>query len=78
MPKNIDLLVIKPGNPQKIYGDLSQTLSAIEPPVMGGLIAGFIREKGYSVKILNIKPIKNFFEFLAQWFGWYLIIEAEK
>ncbi len=29
-------------------------------------------------KILNIKPIKNFFEFLAQWFGWYFIIEAEK
>jgi len=55
MPKNIDLLVIKPGNPQKIYGDLSQTLSAIEPPVMGGLIAGFIREKGYSVKILDIE-----------------------
>lgn len=29
-------------------------------------------------KILNIKPIKIFFEFLAQWFGWYLIIEATK
>jgi len=29
-------------------------------------------------KILNIKPIKLFFEFLAQWFGWYLIIKAEK
>jgi len=29
-------------------------------------------------KILNIKSIKNFFEFLAQWFGWYFIIEAEK
>jgi len=29
-------------------------------------------------KILNIKPVKTFFEFLAQWFGWYLIIEAER
>jgi ubiquinone/menaquinone biosynthesis C-methylase UbiE len=29
-------------------------------------------------KILNIKPIKIFFEFLAQWFGWYLIIKTEK
>ena len=29
-------------------------------------------------KILNWKIVKTFFEFLAQWFGWYLIIEAEK
>lgn len=30
-------------------------------------------------RVFNIKPIKNFFEFLAsKWFGWYLIIEAEK
>ncbi len=55
MPKSIDLLIIKPGNPKEIYGDLSQTLSAIEPPVIGGLVAGFIREKGYSVKILDME-----------------------
>jgi ubiquinone/menaquinone biosynthesis C-methylase UbiE len=30
-------------------------------------------------RIFNIIPIKFFFEFLAnKWFGWYLIIEAEK
>ena len=55
MSKNIDLLIIKPGSPKQIYGNLSQSLSAIEPPVIGGLIAGFIREKGYSVKILDME-----------------------
>jgi len=55
MSKDIDLLIIKPGSPQKIYGDLSRTLSAIEPPVMGGLVAGFIRGKGYSVKIIDME-----------------------
>jgi len=38
-----------------MYGDLSQTLSAIEPPVIGGLVAGFIRGKGCSVKILDME-----------------------
>jgi len=55
MSKNIDLLIIKPGSPKQIYGNLSQSLSAIEPPVIGGLVAGFIREKGYSVKILDME-----------------------
>jgi len=54
MPE-IDLLIIKPGSPQEIYGDLSKTLSAIEPPVIGGLVTGFIREKGFSVKILDME-----------------------
>ncbi len=53
--QSIDLLIIKPGSPKKIYGDLSSSLSAIEPPVLGGLVAGFIREKGYSVKIIDME-----------------------
>lgn len=40
--------------------------------------AGLSTSRRILGKILNIKPIKNLFEFLAQWFGWYLIIEAEK
>jgi len=31
MLNNPDLLIIKPGSPKKMYGDLSATLSAIEP-----------------------------------------------
>lgn len=52
-PKNLDLLIIKPGSPQKNYGDLSLTLSAIEPPILGISLAAFIRENKYSVKILD-------------------------
>lgn len=55
MLENIDLLIVKPGSPKEIYGDLGISFSAIEPPVIGGLVAGFIREKGYSVKILDME-----------------------
>lgn len=53
MPYDIDLLIIKPGSSKKMYGDLSATLSGIEPPLIGALLAGFIREKGYSIKIID-------------------------
>lgn len=59
MKDKLDLLVVKPGNQQKLYGELSIALSAtlplsaIEPPVLAGVIAAFIREHGYSVKMLD-------------------------
>ncbi len=53
--QNVDLLIVKPGSPKKIYGDLSSSLSAIEPPLLGGLVAGFIREKGHSVRIIDME-----------------------
>jgi len=53
MPNNIDLLIIKPGSPKKMYGDLSATLSAIAPPFLGALTAGFVRKQGYSVKMID-------------------------
>jgi len=55
MSENVDLLIVKPGSPQKIYGDLSSCFSAIEPPVWGGMVASFIRDKGYSVKMLDME-----------------------
>lgn len=38
---------------------MSSSLSGIEPPLWCGLIAGFIREKGYSVKIIDAEA-ENF------------------
>lgn len=52
---NIDLLIIKPGSPKRMYGNLSATLSGIEPPLLGILLAAFIREKGCSVQILDVE-----------------------
>lgn len=38
---------------KRIYGELSSTLSGIEPPFWAGLLAGFIRQKGYKVAIID-------------------------
>jgi len=39
---------------------------------------GLLVSRRLMSKILNAKPIRGFFEFLARRWGWYLIIEAEK
>lgn len=49
----IDLLIIKPGAQKEIYQDLSKSLSGLEPPLWGALLAGFIREKGFKVEIID-------------------------
>jgi len=49
----LDLSLINPGARSQVYGKLGSSLSGIEPPIWCGLIAGFIREKGYSVKIID-------------------------
>jgi len=36
-----------------MYGGLGTFLAGIEPPLWTGLLAGFIREKGFSVKIID-------------------------
>lgn len=55
MAAQLDLLIVKPGNPQKIYGDLSKDFAGIEPPIWGGMVAGFIRDKGYAVDIFDME-----------------------
>lgn len=49
----LDLLLVNPGARSQVYGKLGSSLSGIEPPIWCGLIAGFIRENGYSVKIID-------------------------
>jgi len=51
--KNLDLLLVNPNNKKHMYGNLGFSLSAIEPPLWTGLIAGFIRRRGFSVKIID-------------------------
>ncbi len=50
---NCDLVLLKPGNPKLIYGALSNNLHAIEPPLWAILIAGYVRDKGYKVKVID-------------------------
>ena len=51
--KTLDLLLIHPGSRRQIYQSLSENLAAVEPPVWAGLIATFIRNRGFSVDVLD-------------------------
>jgi radical SAM superfamily enzyme YgiQ (UPF0313 family) len=53
LSNQIDLVLINPNSKKRVYQGLSKDLSAIEPPVWAGLMATFIRKKGYSVAILD-------------------------
>lgn len=50
---SLDLLCIHPGNTPAIYQDLALDLTAIEPPLWCRLIAGYCRDRGHSVAILD-------------------------
>lgn len=49
----LDLLVIHPGAAHGIYGALGDQLTALEPPVWARLIAGYVRDHGYTVSIID-------------------------
>lgn len=49
-----DILLIKPGSQKQIYGNLSEfNYTAIEPPLWGAIIAGYLREQNYRVELLD-------------------------
>ncbi len=50
---DLDLLLINPGGREKIYQDLGNELTAVEPPLWCCLIAGYVRDRGYSVQIID-------------------------
>lgn len=49
----LDALFVNPGGRVRTYQALASTLAAIEPPIWAGLMAAFIRRRGYSVAILD-------------------------
>ena len=48
-----DVILINPGASRTIYQNLSDDLSAIEPPTWARMIAGWLRDKGFDVAILD-------------------------
>jgi anaerobic magnesium-protoporphyrin IX monomethyl ester cyclase len=64
--KRIDLLLVNPGNRSQVFQSLGTTLSAIEPPIWASLIATFVRNKGFSVTILDANAEGLTFEETAQ------------
>ncbi len=49
----LDLLIIKPGAQKQLYQDLSKSISGLEPPLWAVLLAAFVRERGFEVKIID-------------------------
>jgi radical SAM superfamily enzyme YgiQ (UPF0313 family) len=52
-PGRLDLALINPNSRARVYQSLGSDLAAVEPPVWIGLMATFIRDRGYSVRILD-------------------------
>lgn len=52
-PHPLDLVLVNPGAQKQVYQGLSDSLSAIEPPVWVGLLATFCRKRGLKVAILD-------------------------
>jgi anaerobic magnesium-protoporphyrin IX monomethyl ester cyclase len=49
----LDLLLINPCDRKRIYQQLGDELTAVEPPLWCRLIAGYARDRGYSVEIID-------------------------
>lgn len=53
----LDVLIIHPNASKRIYQDLSQSYSAIEPPIWAGMLASHCRSKNLSVDILDCEAL---------------------
>jgi radical SAM superfamily enzyme YgiQ (UPF0313 family) len=54
----MDLVIVHPGAAREIYGTLGDSLVACEPPLWARLIAGYIRDRGFSVSIIDAEALK--------------------
>lgn len=57
MTDKLDLLLVTPPSRLEVYQELSNELAAIEPPVWSGLIAEFVRRRGYNVRMLDAEAL---------------------
>ena len=53
MTRDIDILIVSPGNNKAIYQGLAKQYSAIEPPIWAGLLAKHARNQGYGVSLID-------------------------
>jgi len=66
MKQELDLLLVNPGARGELYGKLGSSLAGIEPPLWAGLIAAFIRQHGYSVRVIDAEAENWSPEYTAQ------------
>lgn len=56
--KQLDILFIQPNTARGIYQELSNSFSAIEPPIWAGMLASHCRSRGYGVDILDSEALR--------------------
>lgn len=56
--KNVDVLLVNPGSRTAVYQELGDQFSAIETPSLAALFATYIRNKGFTVAIVDA-PANN-------------------
>ncbi|MDJ0943507.1 MAG: radical SAM protein [Kiloniellales bacterium] len=66
MPEPLDLILINPGGREKIYQDLGADLTAVEPPLWCRLIGGYVRDRDYSIEILDSEALNLGAEKIAE------------
>jgi anaerobic magnesium-protoporphyrin IX monomethyl ester cyclase len=49
----LDVVLINPGGREKIYQQLGVALTAVEPPLWCRLIAGYLRDRGVNLRIID-------------------------
>src|SRR5258708_38248377 len=49
----VDLVLINPGGRERIYQSLGEELTAIEPPLWARLMAGYARDRGLRIAIID-------------------------
>lgn len=49
----MDAILVNPGDRQAVYQELSNEFSAIEPPSLAGLFAGYLRTNGLKIAIVD-------------------------
>jgi len=50
---SVDVVLVNPGGRERVYQQLGSELTAIEPPLWCRLIAGYVRDRGLSVAIVD-------------------------
>ncbi len=55
----MDIVLVKPNNQKKLYQDLSKDFTGKEPPLWLILTAAYLREKGFSVQVIDAEA-ENF------------------
>ena len=61
-----DILFVHPNASRKIYQDLSEDFSAIEPPIWAAMLCKYVSDKGFKAEILDCEAARISSEEAAQ------------